>query len=175
MFLVAFTVAGFIRPGYSQIHQAVSDLGVGSNPWLLNLPLIALGPLLTAFVVGFFQSLGPALGDRWRWICTVLVLLPGLGLAWAGIFTEAPATVLLHWVVGNTLITIGSVVGFLVTGLRLRRLAEWRGWGTYSIMASAMTLAIIVLEDALWTTGIGGLLERLLFLEMLAWYAAFGW
>lgn len=183
-FLVAITVAGFIRPGYSQVHQAISDLGVGSNPWLLNLPLIALGPLLTAFAVGFWQSLGRVLGGRWRWICTVLIALPGLGCAWAGVFTEAPPTTTLHWVVvasdvgdrgTDVLIMVGSVVGFLVTGLRLRRIAGWGGWGTYSIVSSALTLALFGSAFALWTAGIGGLLERLWFFELLGWYFAFGW
>jgi len=27
VYLVTFTVAGFLRPGHSPIHQAVSDLG----------------------------------------------------------------------------------------------------------------------------------------------------
>jgi len=172
VFVVAFTVAGFTRPGYSQIHQAISDLGVGSNGWLLNAPLIALGPLLAAFAVGFFQILGPALSDPWRWICAVLVLLPGLGYALAGIFTEA--TGLLHWAGSNALITIGSLAGFSVTGLRLRRLPDWRTWGTYSIIASVATLLLIAAEFAFWPTGMGGLLERLLFLELLAWYVVMG-
>jgi len=172
VFVVAFTVAGFTRPGYSQIHQAISDLGVGPKAWLLNVPLVALGPLLAAFAVGFFQILGPALGDPWRWICAVLVLLPGLGYALAGIFTEA--TGVLHWVGANVLITIGSLAGFSVTGLRLRRLPEWRAWGTYSIIASVATLILIAAEFALWPTGMGGLLERLLFVELLAWYVVIG-
>src|SRR5262249_32908477 len=83
------------------IHQAISDLGVGPNPWLLNVQLVLLGVLLTAFSAGLFMRLGPALGGGWRWVCTVLIGLPGLGYAWGGIFTEAPATVLLHWVGGQ--------------------------------------------------------------------------
>ncbi len=175
MYAAAFTVASLIRPGYSQVHQAVSDLGVGSNPLLLNGPGVALGLLLTAFVVGFFRSLGQALGDPWRWICAVLLALPGLGFAWASIFTEAPSTVAIHWMLGMPLLAIGSVVGFFVTGLRLRRLAGWGGWGAYSMIAGVATLAVIGTMFALWTTGLGGLLERLLFLELLTWYVVFGW
>jgi hypothetical membrane protein len=50
VYLVTFTVAGFLRPGYSPIHQAVSDLGVGSNPWLLNGPLSLCGTPRTSDV-----------------------------------------------------------------------------------------------------------------------------
>ncbi len=34
--VAVFTLAGFLRPGYLPIHQAISDLGVGSNGWLLD-------------------------------------------------------------------------------------------------------------------------------------------
>ncbi len=56
MFVVAFTVADIVRPGYSVVHQAISDLGVGSNPLLLNAPLVAMGVLLAAFIVGFTRG-----------------------------------------------------------------------------------------------------------------------
>jgi hypothetical membrane protein len=172
---VAFTVAGFLRPGYSPIHNAISDLGAGSNPWLLNLSLLLLGVLLAAFVVAFYRTLGHALGDPWRWVCAVLLLMPGLGFAWAGIFTVAPSTVTLHWVVGEPLLGIGTIVGFFLTGLRLRRLPEWTRWGAYSIVASVAAVALTAVEFGFWMTGLGGLLERLLFVDVLGWYVVFGW
>jgi hypothetical protein len=91
-----------------------------------------MGLLLIACCASFLRTLGPALGNPWRWVCSGLLALPGLGFAWAGIFTEAPATVALHWVVAMPLVAIGSIAGFLVTGIRLRRLDSWHGIGTYS-------------------------------------------
>ena len=175
IFVVACTIAGFLRSGYSALHQAVSDLGVGSLAWLLNVSVIVMGLLLIACCAGFLQTLGPALGDPWRWVCSGLLALPGLGFAWAGIFTEAPATVTLHWVVGMPLIAIGSIGGFLITGLRLRRMDSWRGIGTYSIAASVASLVLILVMFGTWTLGIGGLTERVFFLEIMAWYVIVGW
>jgi hypothetical membrane protein len=175
IFAVACTIAGFLRAGYSPLHQAISDLGVGSLAWLLNVPLIVMGLLLIACSAAILRTLGPALGDPWRWVCSGLLALPGLGFAWAGIFTEAPATVTLHWMVGMPLIAIGSVAGFLITGIRLRRLDSWRGIGTYSIAASLTSLALITIMFATWTLGIGGLTERVFFLEIMAWYVIVGW
>jgi len=170
IFLLAFTVAGLLRPDYSPIHQAISDLGVGSNPWLLNVPLVLLGALIVAFCVGFARVLGPRLGNPWRWVCPVLLALPGLGYAWAGIFTEAPATMTLHWVVGMPLVGLGAIAGFLITGLRLRRIESLRGLGTYSVVAGLLTLALIVVMFSTWMLGFGGLTERVFFVEILAWY-----
>ncbi|HLJ81078.1 MAG TPA: DUF998 domain-containing protein [Ktedonobacterales bacterium] len=182
LFVVAFIAGGVIRPGYSPIHQAASDLGVGSNPWLLNVPLVLLGVLLAAFATSFFRGLRPALSRTWRWICAVLLACTGLGFADAGIFTEAPATVALHWMVGMSLLVLGSVVGFLVTGLALRRDTQWRTWSTYSLVTSLVTLVLIAVLFWVWTPGtplaplnLGGLMERVLFIEILAWYVAFGW
>lgn len=175
MFVAACAIAGFLRPGYSSVHQAVSDLGIGSLAWLLNGSLIVMGMLLIACCAGFLRRLGPALGDPWRWVCSGLLALPGLGFAWAGIFTEAPATVTLHWVVGMPLVATGSIAGFLITGIRLRRLDSWRGIGTYSIAASLASLALIIVMFGTWTLGIGGLTERVFFLEIMAWYVVVGW
>jgi hypothetical membrane protein len=175
MFVVACTIAGFLRPGYSPLHQAISDLGIGPVAWLLNISVVAMGVLLIGCCAAFLRTLGPALGDPWRWVCSGLLALPGLGFAWAGIFTEAPATVTLHWVVGMPLVAIGSIAGFLITGIRLRRLDSWRGIGTYSIAASLASLALIVVMFGTWTLGIGGLTERVFFAEIMAWYVVVGW
>lgn len=43
------------------------------------------------------------------------------------------------------------------------------------MIAGVATLAMIVTMFALWTTGLGGLLERLLFLELPTWYVLIGW
>jgi hypothetical membrane protein len=176
VFVVSFTVAGLLRTGYSAVHQAVSDLGVGPDPWLLNGPLILLGLLLVAFAVGFSTSPALALGGTWRWVCGVLLALPGLGFLDAGVFTEAPATVTLHWMVAMPLLAVGSVAGFFVTGLALRRDPRWRTWGTYSVLAGPLTLVVIAVMFATWPLPphLGGLMERVLFVEVLAWYAAFG-
>ncbi len=90
VFVAVFTLAGFLRPGYSPIHQAISDLGVGPNRWLLDVSAMITGLLLMGFAVGFALSMQPVLSRGWRWLSAVLLALHGLDLAIAGIFTEAP-------------------------------------------------------------------------------------
>jgi hypothetical protein len=98
------------------------------------------------------------------------------------VFTEAPATVTLHWAIGMPLIAIGSVVGFFVVGLKLRSDSRWRRLSTYSMVAGPATLAVIAAMFGVFTPGtslaplqLGGLMERVLFIEILAWYVVFGW
>jgi len=92
-FVLTYTVAGFLRPGYSPIHQAISDLGVGSNGSLLDTLAVISGLLLIAFVVGFALSMRRVLTLGWRWFGSAFLGLRGLALVTTAIFTEAPSTV----------------------------------------------------------------------------------
>lgn len=182
LFLVLYTLAGFLRAGYSPLHQAISDLGVGPNGLFLNISLMLTGLLLIGFAMGFALSMRSLLGAHRQWLIAVLLALHGLGLAAAGIFTEAPATLLLHWLVGATLAFYGPVVAFLVIGLTLLRTSRWHGWGIYSLIASLLTLGLILIMNWLFTPDtplasmrLGGLMERVIMTEIEAWYIAFGW
>jgi hypothetical membrane protein len=179
---VDFTVAGLIRPGYSPIHQAISDLGIGSNGWLLNVSAVISGLLLVVFAVGFSLSMRAVLSRGWRWLSAILLALHGLGFAIAGTFTEAPATLAIHWLVGANLGFFGPVLAFLVVGLALRRDAQWRAWSSYTIVACLVTMMLVGVTFWVFTPGttlasahLGGLMERLSVVEIEAWYVVVGW
>ncbi len=180
-FVLAYTVADLLRPGYSPIHQAISDLGVGPNGSLLDAIAVLHGLLLTAFAVGFALLMRQVLTVGWRWVGAVLLGLRGLANVTTAIFTDAPATVAIHSLA--TLVALISIMGaFLVIGLGLRRTSQWRGWGTYSLVAALVTLVLVAVEFWAFRPGtplapaqVGGLLERVLSVETLAWYVVFGW
>jgi hypothetical membrane protein len=179
-FVLVYTVAGILRPGYSQIHQAISDLGVGPNGSLLDTIAVIHALLLIAFAMGFALSMRQVLTLGWRWFGAALLVLPELALVTAAIFTDAPSTVAIH--------SLASIVGlvstmsaFIVIGLGLRRDSKWRGWGTYSLATAVVTLVLIAVEfwtfqpgTALAPAHLGGLMERVVSVETLAWYIVFG-
>jgi hypothetical membrane protein len=182
LFVAVFTLAGFLRPGYSPIHQTVSDLGVGSNGWLVDVSCVITGLLLSGFAVGFALSLRPELRQGWRWLIAVFLALHGLGLAIAGIFTEAPTTLAIHWLVGANLGLFVPVVAFLFVGLVLRRDTQWHRWGTSLLIASLLTLVLLAIMAWVFTPGtllasmrLGGLMERVVLIEIEVWYMALGW
>jgi hypothetical membrane protein len=175
-------LAGFLRPGYSPVHQAISDLGVGSNAWLVDVSAVITGLLLIGFAVSFAALLRPVLRPGWRWLIAVLFSLHGLRLVVAGIFTEAPSTVIIHWLVGANLGFFGPVITFLISGLVLRRVTRWRRWGTALLIGSLLTLVLVVITFWAFTPGsslaslkLGGLMERVVQIEVEAWYVALGW
>jgi hypothetical membrane protein len=184
IFVVTFTVAGMLRAGYSPVDQAISDLGVGDNAWLVNGSLLILGLTLVGFAIGFYRTIRPPASPALRVVTALLIASVGIGYAVAGIFDETNP---LHWQLGAPLVYGGAILGFLLAGILLRRDPVWRGWGALSLLASLTTLVLVALtfytfSSYTLTPGdpspdgqLGGLMERVLFIEILAWYAAVGW
>jgi hypothetical membrane protein len=178
LFVLTFTIAGLLRPGYSPVTQAISDLGVGDNAWILNASLVILGLLMGGFAISFYRTVRPEASAAFRLVCALLIAIVGVGYAVAGIF---PETIPIHWLVGAPFVFLGAVLAFLLTGLLLRGDRAWRGWAVYSLIASLATAVLIAITFYTFspstppTMRLGGLMERVVFIEILAWYVAFGW
>jgi hypothetical membrane protein len=143
----------------------------------MNTAFILSGLLMVAGAIGVFRAI-PELSARTRWICTALLALPGLGAVIDGVFTLEHF--FLHFVGFGLALT--TVAGFPVIGFLLRRVPGWRGFGSWLIVAGPVTLALTVLYFATFTPtiegvqhGVAGLTERILVLELQAWYVAMGW
>jgi len=153
---------------------------------VLNAGLIVTGALLVTFAFGFTQdALHPVINPGVRWLLGALLEAPGLGLATAGVFPETQPT---HYLVGAPLLFLGSVVGFLLTGWQLWGVSGWRGFSIYSLVAGILAAALVVFQNlafaaqygmlpgsSLTEAPVGGLAERLVFLNILAWYSVAGW
>jgi hypothetical protein len=187
LFTLGWFVLGFVSPGYtmwgtriapySAISQPLSGLGLGPTGPFMNAIFVLSGLLIVAGAIGVFRAI-PELGPKARWICTVLLALPGLGSVVDGIFTLEHFFP--HFVGFGLALT--TVVGFPVIGFVLRRVPSWRGFGSWLIAAGPLTLALTVLYFATFTPtiegiqhGVAGLTERILVVELQAWYVALGW
>jgi hypothetical membrane protein len=181
LFVLLFTVAGFLRPSYSPVSQAVSDLGVGPMAWLLNVPTVILGLVMIALAIGFFQATQPILSPAWRWIAAILIAVPGFGYIVGGFFTEDPSTLQIHWMFGAMLGLYFPVITFFVVGLLLLT-HRVRGYGIYSLITAVTTMAAIVVTSlafwpgsALYGLQVSGLAERVDLVVILSWYVVIGW
>jgi hypothetical membrane protein len=180
-FVLIYTIAGMLRPGYSTIHQAISDLSVGPNGSAMDAITLIHSLLLIAFAAGFALSIQRLPSTHWLWFGTGFLLLRGLGGVTAAIFTEAPSTVAIHSLAA--LVSLVSMIGsFTIIGFALRRNSQWRGLGTYSLVAALVTLILIPVMFWTFTPGtplaplqIGGLMERVVSIWTLSWYLVFGW
>jgi hypothetical protein len=187
VFTLGWLILGFLSPGYtmwgvhvapySAVSQPLSGLGLGPTGPYMNAAFIVSGLLMMAGAVGVFASI-TELGPVARWTCTVLLALPGVGAVIDGTFTLE--SFFFHFIGFGLALT--TIVGFPVIGLILRRVPRWRRFGTWLVVGGPLTLALTVLYFMTFTPtiegiqhGIAGLTERVLVLELDAWYVAIGW
>ena len=187
LFTLAWFILGFLSPGYtawgtriapySPISQGISGLGLGITAPFMNTAFVFSGLLILAGVVGIFQGIRE-MGALARWSCTMLLALSPLGMAVDGIFTLES---FLPHMVGFLLAAASPVLSFVVIGLLLRRVPGWRRLGNWLLLASPLTLVLLVLFFLTFSptvagtqTGVAGLTERILGIEVQAWFVAMG-
>ncbi len=188
LFTAAWFVLGFISPGftifgtvikpYSAITTPLSGLGLGPTAPFMNAAFVLGGTLTLLGAVGIFQSIGE-LSAAARWSCTVLFGLSALGMVLDGVFTLES---FIPHMLGFLLAAGMPVIGFVVAGLQLRRVPAWRTFGNWLLVASPLTLVLLAVSLATFSqsaieagTGVAGLTERILCIELAGWWIAMGW
>jgi hypothetical protein len=187
LFTLTWLILGFVSPGftlfgarvepYSSISAQISGLGLGPTAPYMNAAFVLNGVLLAVGVVGSLRCV-PALTARSRWTCTALLSLAPIGSVMDGIFTLESFK---PHMVGALLAFCSPIVSFLVTGAALGRIPAWRRFGVLLRLGSALTLVLVVVFFATFSptvegseTGVSGLIERALIVEVLAWYVVLG-
>ena len=187
---LAWVVLGLMRPATKNewgvsggvtgmITQPFSGLGLGPNGSLFNAAFLLSGLLILLGVFGIFQTMGSGGRPTLHKACLALLALSGLGSIMCGIFTLE--YFFLHMT--GFLLGVGAPVpGFIAAGFFLRDFPRWRRFGNLLLLASPITLLLIVLYfltfryDAMAAgVGVAGLTERILVIEVQAWYMAMGW
>lgn len=183
----AWFVLGFMSPGYtlwgthiapySPVSQPLSGLGMGPTGPFMNAAFVVSGVLMIAGSIGVFRAISE-LSSQARLACTALLALPGLGAMIDGFFNLEHF--FFHFV--GFALALTTIVGFPIVGLFLRRLPSWRSFGKWLVVAGPVTLVLAVLYFVTFTptvegiqTGVAGLTERILVIELEAWYVALGW
>jgi hypothetical protein len=181
----AWLILGLVSPGYtlwgvhvapySPISQPISGLGLGPTGPLMNSAFVVSGLLLVVGAYGVFERV-PEMHARY--VCGPLLALPGLGSVIDGLFTFQ--SFFMHF--AGFALALTTIATLPVIGFFLRRTPGWRRFGTALLVAGPLTLVLAAMYFATFTptiqgiqTGIAGLTERLLVLEIQAWYVAFGW
>lgn len=83
IFILSFIVQGVIRPDYTPLLHAVSSLSIGPQGWIQIVSFLLTGGLIAIF------SQGIKAHPDWK-PTAVFVLLSGIGLLGAGIFSTDP-------------------------------------------------------------------------------------
>ncbi len=174
VYTAAWLVLGVLSPGYtawgvhfapySPLSQSISGLGLGVTAPYMNAAFVLNGVLTLLAALGIAARL-----PRSRRTVLIALALPGIGSIMDGVFT-------LESFVGHTAgfaLALTSIIGFPLTGAVLRRLGAWTRIGRCLLAAGPLTLALAIAYFATFSptpegalTGVAGLTERLLVLEM---------
>jgi hypothetical membrane protein len=174
-----YTISGIWISPYSAITQPISGLGLGETAPYMNSVFVISGLLLLAGVIGVVFTLPAGGRPVVRMASSILLALSPVGLIIIGLFTlESPAMHLL----GAMLILATPVISFLITGLHLRGLRGWHRFGNGLLVAAPLTLVLFVLYTLSFDQsavaaghGVAGLTQRLLFVDIMGWFATLGW
>lgn len=111
LFCCIILMAGYLTPGYSHSHQALSELGASNAPYALAVRWLGFIPLGVSFIFYAFQS-QRLFSNR---LLAALFLLTGLAIIVAGIFPTDPhgrrdtLSGLIHALAGIFLLSILSL------------------------------------------------------------------
>lgn len=188
LFTLAWFLLGFVSPGftiygtviepYSAMSVPLSGLGLGPTGPYMNAAFVLSGLLILVGVIGVFLSI-PEMSTVWRWSCIAIFALSPLGMIIDGIYTIE--TFMPH-MAGVLLAAATPVIGFLVAGVLFRRIPAWRRFGSWLLLASPLTLVLLILTFVTFDLeaieaglGVAGLTERILCLELAVIFVALGW
>jgi hypothetical membrane protein len=183
LFVLVATIAGLLRPGYSVMSEAISNLGVGTNAWIQNSNFIITGLLFIAFAFGFYQRMQTVIRRVSLNIITFLLLLAGAALTIECFFSTdipgyPPQTI--HGTVHDTtflVIFVSLMIVFFIVGWQLRKTPSWRKYSWYSNITGmiAVVLLIVNFYTSDHVPQVAGLIERIFIVVTFAWYARTGY
>ncbi len=177
VFLLILFTEGFLRPGYDPIRQHGSDLGLGwSLWWIFSVNLSAFAITLVIFTAGFYQFFKPLLSRRSLQASTVFLIFTAAGGIIAATFSEAiPA----GHAVGGLLFFLSPTVAQVILGRQMRRLPDWRRYGTYTFINGLIFLILVFPLDipaGVWAErfGVIGLVQRIDLVGIFGWFVITG-
>jgi hypothetical membrane protein len=186
LFVVAFLVMGWTRPGYDPMRMYLSYLSLGDGGWVAIAAIVVSSLLTAAGAVGLSWAMRSGPGSRWG---PILIGLTGLGMALTGILLSEPAR---GYPPGTPLggPVHPSFIGALHDGaagvafcslvaamlLMARRFAGEEGggrWAAYSRLSAVAT--VVFLFASFPQTDVAGMLERISLVVAVGWVAEVMW
>ena len=172
VFIILATV---LNPGYSNISETVSQLGIKGRPHpeVMNAGFIFYGLLINGFAYSLYLRLGKSKGAKLVWF---MLAMHGLSIILTGTFQANPDTPESVSMLENTMHQFFAQLGFwsltvgvLIFGRAVRLKSSWRGFRQFSIAVVAFNLLSGLLFMMEFSEQIEGLLQRSIYAVSLFW------
>ncbi len=187
IYVVTVILGGLLRPGYSHLFEAISELVADGAPnrSLLSSLFLVYNTLLCVFGISLFlkvrdQSRGRISGSIGSLALTLLVGVAGILMEL--VFPQDPGGLpttfagTMHIVMASVA-SLGTMIAVLMLGLWFRNTAELKGYSTYSLIS----VAVIFVSGGLTAAAMAnsyplfGLLERITIGTFIGWMFIIGW
>ncbi len=168
-------VESFLRPGYSQFFNFVSDLGVGPLAILQNINFVVFGLLSLGLALGLRGGLPSSHGMALKaggWF----VIIFSLGVLLAGVFPENFLSQGPHnYVSATAFVAIIAAQLLIWQGLKNQDSAIWGGYKTYSLISGLLSVILVILLKVAILYGIyPGLVQRAFLIVPWIWIGITG-
>jgi hypothetical protein len=186
IFVLTFTVEGYLRPGYDPLRMYISELSLGPRGWVQITSFIIVGALLLIFAWGVKAEFREGKASRFG---PLLFIVIGLGFLLSGPAVMDPVITrpdqmttsgLLHGIFGAIVFTLIPIVCWVFVR-RFQVDPKWRslyGWTLgVAIITTAATIALSVATKPPLAPNIltewDGLIQRFLIAPFHAWVFVF--
>lgn len=170
LFWLMVIVESLLRPGYSQLYNYVSDLGVGPLSILQNINFIIFGILTLIF--GYGLKIGfPTPHTRAMKAGIIFFLIFSLGVMFAGVFPEDYLSQGPHNIVSATAFVAIILAQILVWyGLRVEDDEKWGKYRNYSLISGLISFLLVIILKVSMVSGIyPGLVQRIFLIVPWIW------
>ncbi len=144
VFALALAVFSVMSPGYSNLRNAVSELGVIGAPYSLAwnvLGFFLVGALTTICAWGLRLDMRPASGST---IVPLLIAISGLGFAGLGFFpAEAGFQPSLHTTLHFVMVSVNFLPFILVAFIfpvKMKGNDYWKKWALFSVVMGVLAV-----------------------------------
>jgi hypothetical membrane protein len=179
-------LGGLLRPGYSHISMAISELVAEGAPnrSLLSSSFLLYNVLLSVFGFGLFlKANSPSRGRARGIIGSLALVLVGIaGILMELVFAQEPGgtattfTGTMHFVMAGVA-SLGTMVAILMMGLWFRNFPEMKSYVVYSVISVAVIFVSGGSSAAAMAnhSPLFGLLERITIFTFTLWIFVIGW
>ena len=176
---VAYVVGAILRPGYSSISQAISELveAGAPNKMLLDLILFGFHGLVIPFAYGMHIGIKEGKGSK---VGPLLLACAGIiGIILTAFFPCDPGCEFITFR-GIMHIFLAIPMGFMILfsilafSFRFKNTESWSIYVRYSIITFSAGVLLGILSVVFATSAVGGLLERLISASYRQWYVVMG-
>lgn len=178
LFTILVIVESLLRPGYSQIFNDISDLGLGPYSIIQNINFIIFGLLSISFAIGLGANLPRRAGKAVKWLVIVFgvcIILAGVTLFSVGADVTYAKDVVAHGLVSAIAFLVIIIAQFM-TWLALRGSNDviWGRYRTYSLISGLLSILTLVILSYTQFSSYHGATERLFIAVWMIWIEVTG-